>query len=59
METVLFGKNMESFFYFYLLLNNEPNTIKLSSNKEIISEVESPRNRSSPRLLKVANVNSW
>ena len=43
----------------YRLLNKEPSTIKLSSSKEMISEVESPRSSNSPRLLKVENVNSW
>jgi hypothetical protein len=42
----------------YLLLMRDPKTIRLSSMREIISEVLSPRNKSSPRFLKLAKANS-
>ena len=42
----------------YLLLIKEPSTIKLSSINATISDVLSPRSRSSPRFLKLANVSS-
>ena len=44
---------------YYLLLANDPRTIKLSSIRLMISDVLSPRRRSLPRFLNAANVSSW
>lgn len=41
----------------YLLLRREPSSIKLSSMLAMTSEVLSPLRRSSPRVLKLLNVN--
>ena len=41
----------------YLLLKREPSNIKLSSMLAMISDVLSPLRRSSPRVLKLPNVN--
>lgn len=43
----------------YLLLIKELRTMRESSIRETISLVVSPRNNSSPRFLKLPNVNSW
>lgn len=61
-EVLCSGDSLLQFWFgstVYLLLSNDPRTIKLSSNREMISDVLSPRNKSSPRFLKEANVNSW
>ena len=48
-----------SFQFCYLLLINDPSTMRLSSSSATVSVVSFPFKSNSPRLLNVAKENSW